>query len=460
MKGHFAPSALILACALLLGLTSCESGSLEPSNPTRASPLASLAPLSPTSPLPTAVRPSPVPTDDDIMPTAAPTPTPPPVPTPLPTPVVTPIPTAVPPLVPEVVDKAQQPFWIIYWQGNEIWRIDDQGKERQLLLDTYKRLGLYLTANPYLEYLVNTSPESRVAVSPDGQELALVLIDKPGLVHQREQFTFSIYLFEIPSNKLTFLSQGASPIWSPDGKRLTFVRGDTTPDGFLWDSGLWIADLETGQIYPLVKGYTAIPALYVSYWAWSLDGQQIAYRYRQDMIDQPEIWIKSVADSSSPYLIPNIPADIYYWFFSWMPGGRNLLCGTLDEGRPELPMKLWAVSVKTGEPKQLTQGFYGGAGPWSPDGKWMAFSAIRAYERERQPYDLWLLSVDGTQLLRVTSAPPQDIGPYWSPDGTRLVFRREGTGLVILSLQTGNVNPLGVNLPDLASNNYAVGGSK
>jgi len=31
--------------------------------------------------------------------------------------------------------NGERPFWIIYWHGNEVWRIDDQGKERQLLLD-------------------------------------------------------------------------------------------------------------------------------------------------------------------------------------------------------------------------------------------------------------------------------------------------------------------------------------
>jgi Tol biopolymer transport system component len=330
------------------------------------------------------------------------------------------------------------------------------------LLDTYKSLGLYLTASPYLEYLVNTSQESRVVVSPDGQKLALVLIDKPGLVRQKEQFTFSTCLFEIPSNKLTFLSQGASPIWSPDGKRLTFVRGDTTPDGFVWDSGLWVADLQTGKIYPLIRTDPTNPALFIRYWMWSSDSQQITYRYSEGLIDKHEIWIKSVADSSSPYLIPNISADIYYWCFSWMPDGQNLLCGTQDGGRPDSPTKLWAVSVNTGERKQLNQGFYGGAGPWSPDRKWLAFSAVRPYEREEETYDydIWLLSADGIQLKRVTSAPPQSIGEYWSPDGTRLVFRREGAGLMMLSLQTGNVTSLGVNLIDLASYNYAVGGSK
>ena len=72
------------------------------------------------------------------------------------------------------------------------------------------------------------------------------------------------------------------------------------------------------------------------------------------------------------------------------------------------------------------------------------------------------MSADGSRLVRVTSAPPQDLFGDWSPDGTRLVLRRKYIGLVVLSLETGDVVPLGVKLSDEAgtSFNYAVGGLK
>ena len=54
MKKHYASSVLILACAVLLGLTSCESRSHEPPSTTRASPLQTPLPptleLEPTAP--------------------------------------------------------------------------------------------------------------------------------------------------------------------------------------------------------------------------------------------------------------------------------------------------------------------------------------------------------------------------------------------------------------------------
>ncbi len=449
----------VLLAVLLMG---CKPDSpRQTAQPQAGAPVSPLqAPTQPMSILPT-------PTIDpgEILPTIAPSPTFPPVPTPLPTPVVTPIPVASPPFIPEVVGKTQQPFWIYYWQGNEVWRVDDQGKNRELLLDTHKRLGLYLTANPYLESLVDTKEQSRVKVAPDGKKLAVVVIDKPSLVHKGESATFSIYLFDTQTGDLKFLSEGASPAWSPDSKRIAFVQG-VSSNGTVFNGGLWIINLETDQIYQIVQGEPTNPALRVSYWAWSPDSRQIAYRYSEGIIDQPEIWIKNTADLAHSYLVPTLPADVLY-SFSWMPDGQHLMWSVRDSAPlyPR-PVNLWAVSVKTGEQKQLTQYLSPSELQWSPDGKWLALSAEYHYEEEESLYDTWLLSADGYKLLRLTSTKAQGVpdpgylGGYWSPDGTRLLLSREGISLEILSLQTGEVTPLGVKLLDLSRYNYAIGGSK
>lgn len=378
-----------------------------------------------------------------------PTPTFPPVPTLLPTPVVTSIPAALFPVIPEVVGKVPQPFWIIYWQGNEVWRVDDQGKEQQLLFDTYNSLGQWLTAHP-MEGSDCCWSGQRVVVSPDGQKLALVVVDKDKLSYKGEPFTFSIYVLDIQTGDLKLISKGVQPVWSPDSKRIAFGS----------EQGLWIADLETNQVSPVVTKDPATSELEVRYWAWSLDGKQIAYRYGEGMIDKPELWIKSVVGESSPQTVPNIPADLYYGCGSWMPDGQHLLCYAQDWVAPGHPSNLWSVSITTGERRQLTRDLFAYGGQWSPDGRWLAFSAISLYEQEEQPYDIWLLSADGAKLLRVTSAPPQDNFGYWSPDGTRLVFLREGNGLAILSLETGEVTSLDVSLPYDSRFNYARGGSK
>ncbi len=397
---------------------------------------------------------------DDFPPTMAPSPTQIPFPTPLPTPIVTPISVASPPFIPEVVGKAEQPFWIYYWQGNEVWRVDDQGKDRQLVIDTYKKLGQYLTdiPDPYKNSdCCWIGP--RVVVSPDGNKLALVVVDKIKGV-RGDGFAFSTWVLDVPTGDLKIVSKGQFPKWSPDGKYIAFALA---PDpGIPGDGGLWIASLATGQLDQQIKGDPERPFFKVRYWEWSPDSQQIAYRFSEGIIDETEIWIKNTSDSSKAYLLPGTSDGIFYGFFSWMPDGKHLLGQTRDVVRTGRPTRLWSVSIQTGETEMLMQDFFGGIGQWSIDGKWLAFSAVRAYERKEEIYDddLWLWNAGESQLIRLTSGSPEDIGAYWSPDGTRLVFRRDGVGLVTLSLQTGNVTLLDVNLSGESSYDYAVGGNK
>ena len=50
----------------------------------------------------------------------------------------------------------------------------------------------------------------RVVISPDGQKIALVVVDKiKGAKDDR--FTFSIYMFDIPTGSLNILSDGEFP---------------------------------------------------------------------------------------------------------------------------------------------------------------------------------------------------------------------------------------------------------
>ena len=59
----------------------------------------------------------------------------------------------------------------------------------------------------------------------------------------------------------------------------------------------------------------------------------------------------------------------------------------------------------------------------SPDGKWVAFSVRDTdLEANRGRLDLWLASVDGAQVRRLTTHPDADSSPAWSPDGRWIYF--------------------------------------
>ena len=439
---------LLTAIAVLTGLVGCQPVGLvyDPQSGRWVSPLPTAMP--PISPLPT-----PTFGGDGIDPTLPPSPTMPPFPTPLPTPVVTPIPTVAPPIIPEVVGKTLQPFWIIYWQGNEIWRIDDQGKERQLLLDTYKQLGQWLTdiPNPYKDTdCCWIGP--RVVVSPDGQKLALVVVDKIGGTPD-DRFTFNIYVLDVPTGNLNLVGEGVLPVWSPDGRRIAFLN-----EMF---GALWIADLETGQMRERIARHED-PNVHITEFDWSPDGAQIAYLHNFNMQRLSTAWVANADDRSPPRQLFSLDDGYPIYGITWSPDGQQMLflspAGGRDTSSYHRVQNLWAVSLATSERTQLTQDMIVGGPIISPDNKWLFFSGYHLYERSQENHyrDLWLMSMDGEDLRRIT-ANQEDLGAVsWSPDGTHLIVWRAELPPLLFSLENGTTTALAFDLGP----NYRVGGIK
>jgi Tol biopolymer transport system component len=67
----------------------------------------------------------------------------------------------------------------------------------------------------------------------------------------------------------------------------------------------------------------------------------------------------------------------------------------------------------------------GGQPSWSPDGRQIAFSAVKPGERPDHDSTIYIVNADGTGL---TELPPMgnDVRPAWSPDGEWLAFHSSG----------------------------------
>jgi Tol biopolymer transport system component len=120
-------------------------------------------------------------------------------------------------------------------------------------------------------------------------------------------------------------------------------------------------------------------------------------------------------------------------------------------------MEIYVRSAKTGTYKRMTNARgYDAEGSYSPDGQWIVFSSTRqAYGRQLSPAEQKQLETDpsyfaeiyimrangdGSDAKRLTNVPGYDGGPFFSPDGKRIIWRRFDTTGVIADVHTMNLD--------------------
>jgi Tol biopolymer transport system component len=118
-------------------------------------------------------------------------------------------------------------------------------------------------------------------------------------------------------------------------------------------------------------------------------------------------------------------------------------------------MDIYAYSEKTGALKRLTTARgYDAEGSYSPDGKWIVFSSMRsAYdhtltaaeqkslaENPSNFAEIYTMRADGSEQKRLTSTFGYDGGPFFTPDGKRIVWRRFDEQGLIADVWTMNMD--------------------
>jgi Tol biopolymer transport system component len=294
--------------------------------------------------------------------------------------------------------------------------------------------------------------------------------------------------------QLTWGGQNAEAYWSPDGTRLIFQAtpegtrcdqifvmkadgskmrrvsdgtGRTTcayflgPDRVLYSSTHAASpdcppepDRSRGYVWPLYSTYEI--------WTSKLDGSERVRLTENEAYDAEATvsvdgqWIvftstrdgdidlyRMKADGSEVTRLTDTPGYDGGAFFSrdgkkicWRasrPEGEALadFRALLAEGlvRPGKLEIYWMNVDGTGVTQVTNNGAANFAPYFTPDGSGILFASNVADQRGRN-FDLWLVNLDGTGLERVTTCPSFDSFPMFSPDGKRLAFASNRNGSV------------------------------
>lgn len=233
----------------------------------------------------------------------------------------------------------------------------------------------------------------------------------------------------------SYEGQEADPGFAPDGQQLAFV----------WDGGAG----ENRDIYvkPLnaetARRLTTDPALDYSP-VWSPDGQTIAFLRQQ--VGREEVWLipaQGGAARKLAELATHTAARTYMWNgLDWSPDGQWLAVVDSPPGATE---SLFLLGVETGEKRRLTfpsKAANGDIRPaFSPDGRWLAFARGTSSRVD----NLFIVPVSGGEARQLSNNQGLMFDLAWLPGGETLAFTAIAEGkarLFLVAAAEGKPEPV------------------
>ncbi|MGH9627398.1 MAG: winged helix-turn-helix domain-containing protein, partial [Bryobacteraceae bacterium] len=215
------------------------------------------------------------------------------------------------------------------------------------------------------------------------------------------------------------LDYGLTLAWSPEGRYL-FTSSKTDNGSSV---GIVRIDVETGEQLPVT---TPPPRASDLDPAVSRHGRELAFA-RVANFTRSDIWIVSlsagVPSGAAPRRLTN--DDGHARDPVWTADGRDVIFSSDRLGRNEL----WRLRLPSGTPTRL-EGVGGDAfrPAISPSGQQLAF------EHETRSLSLWKVSIGSggsgeRKPTRVTSTTRIDTFPHYSPDGKRIAFGSNRSGV-------------------------------
>jgi Tol biopolymer transport system component len=261
------------------------------------------------------------------------------------------------------------------------------------ILDVSKKSSLrLLTHNPQGdEDALAYSP----ALSPDGKRLAFAETRChfcPSLIRVAK-FGASAWLGRV-------VAPGSRPTWTPDGRRLTYIR----PDGSIAVTGQALAKPRV-----LVRGGLANDTP-----TWNRQGTRLAFARQLTATNWQIFAVRS--DGSGMRALTHGPQPALDP--AWAPDGKRLAYARQTS---DLRWQICVATLTDGKHRCIMNARFSDTEPaWSPDGKWIAFVRQKPYGSV-----IWMMHPNGSGARRI--APPWPyaltvLQPHWTRKPDVLLF--------------------------------------
>ena len=251
--------------------------------------------------------------------------------------------------------------------------------------------------------IVSDRVSSGGQLSPDGSQIVYAARSEP----DGEQIRL-MSADGTEDHQLT--SEGANfrPAWSPDGTSIVF--GSRREDG---EPDLFVMGIDGSGIRQLTDDQASDWAA-----AWSPDGAAIAFNSNRS--GTFDLYVMA-PDGTGQTALTTGPADDFEP--AWSPDGTQIAF-TSNRGGDDF--QIWIMpSDGSVEPVLLQAGDGSAYMPsWSPDGESITFTSNRTGD-----FEVFVVPAGGGEPTNLSRNPGSDDGwaaPFWSPDGSRILYPVEG----------------------------------
>jgi len=257
----------------------------------------------------------------------------------------------------------------------------------------------------------SATPEGSPVWSPDGRSIAYITCtDNP----QRSGL-YIIPAFGGAERKVASISPrpyifDRQVDWSPDGNLLAVVDRNSKEEPF----SIHVLSLNDGARHRVTSPPPATPG--DSGPAFSPDGQEIAFR-RTESIGNTDLYIVRPSGEK----LRRLTFDQRFTSgHAWTRDGRDIVFTSKRSG----PLSLWRINASGGSPQSvpgITEGAYNLA---------IARTGNRLiYSKYLSDSNIWEMNLQTGEAQRVLSSTRNERSPQYSPDGSRIAFRSDRTGV-------------------------------